>query len=214
MVLTVPTLRCYPPAPLNGGALTDAPPKIGAWVWEPKVDDRRVAIHTPTRTIWNQYGKLSVAMAQAEKFKTALDILEEHGRAMAHVPGQPLEWLDAGLMEYRNDMMRGSIIVFDLMGGGALHERRAKLEAVFPILPSACELVGCEAANDTVFLIDQYEGGDATGLTLYRNLQVQNLAVGAKFYEGVVAKRLDSPYPNFQRSKQSTPHWIKHRFDQ
>ena len=111
--------------------------------------------------------------------------------------------------------MRGSIIVFDIMGSGALHERRAKLEAVLPILPSAYELVGNQSANDTVYLIDSIrQGGDATGLVLYRNLQLQNKALGHKFYEGVVAKRLDSPYPNFQRSKQSTPHWIKHRFDQ
>jgi hypothetical protein len=111
---------CLPPAPLNGGPLDEStPPKVGRWAWHPKIDDRRVVIHAPSRTIWNQYGQLSVAQ-DSEKFEPALDRLEQLSFAA--------EWLDAGLMEYRHDMMRGTIVIFDLITDGPFEERRAMLE--------------------------------------------------------------------------------------
>jgi hypothetical protein len=179
---------CLPPAPLNGGPLDEStPPKVGRWVWHPKVDDRRVVIHTPTRTIWNQYGQLSVAQ-DSEKFELALDRLERVAFAA--------EWLDAGLMEYRHDMMRGTIVVFDLIADGTFEERRLTLELIF---------------GDT--LIPQY--GHELGKTLYAACAEQNAKLGRKFYEGVVAKRLGSHYPQrCQRAKTANADWIKHRFDQ
>jgi len=34
----------------------------------------------------------------------------------------------------------------------------------------------------------------------------------AEFYEGLVAKRTDSPYPRATSATQETPHWMKHRW--
>jgi hypothetical protein len=36
----------------------------------------------------------------------------------------------------------------------------------------------------------------------------------AEVFEGLVAKKLDSPYPRQLRSpNQESPHWVKHRWD-
>jgi hypothetical protein len=207
-----PNLICYPPAPLNGGSLESAPAKVGTWIWQPKPDDRRVVIHTPSRTIWNQYGQLSVAN-DSEKFEVALDRLENVSFFA--------EWLDAGLMEYRNDMMRGCIIVFDLIERGLTSdERRERLAVTFDPLPWATELVGTAEARNQVYLIpqwcpDRYVGGFGVHpMELYDRLKNENAQLDRKFYEGLVAKRADSLYPFGNRPKQQTADWIKHRFDQ
>jgi hypothetical protein len=204
---------CYPPAPLNGGPLEHAPAKVGEWVWQPKVDDWRAVIHTPTRTIWNQYGQLS-SFTQTDKFAVALDRIA--------VVSFAAEWLDVGLMENRHNMMRGCIVVLDLIGSPSskqswpFHERRAHLEAMFGVLPAATRIVGTPEAKDSVLLIPSFSGPDhLDGLRLYRGCIAQNEAIGQKFYEGVVAKRADSLYPiQLNRPKAKCPDWIKHRFDQ
>jgi hypothetical protein len=211
---------CLPPAPANGGALDTAPPKVGDWAWQPKIDDRRVVIHAPSRTVWNQYGQLSVAHRDEDKFDAALDSLAALSEFFTG-------WFDAGLMEYRNDMMRGSIVILDLIDDHLpFSDRRSLLAAMFPTLPWATELVGTDYAKDNVFLIPQFgdlvplsgsQGAhaEATGRELYTALQAQNGRLGRKFYEGVVAKRIDSLYPTHaQRPKTQVAAWIKHRFDQ
>ncbi len=214
MIATIPTRPiALPPAALNGGPLDSAPLKVGKWVWQPKIDDRRVVIHRPSRTIWNQYGKLSVAQ-DSGKFEQALDKLQDWPCFAFN--GISTEWLDAGLMEYRHDMMRGSIVVFDLMSVGTHQQRRAALEPIAVPLPWALDLVDKESANNGVFLIPQFEfaiPNEDDGLVLYGMCHKQNEALRRIFYEGVVAKKADSLYPMFQRAKTTTPNWIKHRFD-
>jgi hypothetical protein len=132
------------------------------------------------------------------------------------------EWLDVGLMENRHNMMRGCIVVLDLIGSPSskqswpFHERRAHLEAMFGVLPAATRIVGTPEAKDSVLLIPSFSGPDhLDGLRLYRGCIAQNEAIGQKFYEGVVAKRADSLYPiQLNRPKAKCPDWIKHRFDQ
>jgi hypothetical protein len=106
---------CLPPAPLNGGPLDEStPPKVGRWAWHPRLTTAALSFTRQARTIWNQYGQLSVAQ-DSEKFEPALDRLEQVAFAA--------EWLDAGLMEYRHDMMRGTIVIFDLIADGPFEER-------------------------------------------------------------------------------------------
>lgn len=205
MIATAPQqMICFPPAALNGGKLDTAPPKVGEWVWQPKVDDWRGVIHTPTGTVWNQYGQRS---SITDKFTVALDRLKTTSFAA--------EWLDIGMMEQRNAMMRGSIVVFDLISlSRTFTERRAHLQAMFDVMPLATILVGRpDLAHDCVYLTAQVEG-EAAGRSIYNSLQLQNEALNRKFYEGVVAKRADSLYTFGRRPKQVTPDWIKHRFDQ
>jgi hypothetical protein len=210
MIATSPALICYPPAPLNGGPLTSlTPPKVGEWVWQPKIDDWRAVIHTPTGTIWNQYGQLS-SFTDTDKFTSALGWL----RVLQSEEAQ-YEWLDVGMMQNRNDMMRGSVVVLDLIvPNQPFHMRRKRLESMFQHMPLATITVGRpDLANDRVYLVPQVTGEKA-GRTLYTDLQLQNVALGRKFYEGVVAKEVTSHYLFGQRPKQQWPNWIKHRFDQ
>lgn len=52
-----------------------------------------------------------------------------------------------------------------------------------------------------------------TGAALYLNLKSENQALGADLYEGLVAKRTNSPYPVQQRSaSEETTFWVKHRW--
>jgi hypothetical protein len=217
MTATIPTTPiCLPPAPLNGGPLDTAPEKVGEWIWQPKIDDRRVIIHAPSRTVWNQYGELSVAMDQLEKFDTALTLIQQRANLVG------CEWLDAGLMEYRHDLMRGCIVVFDLVQATDYWCRRDQLIAMFPILPDdMAEALAVHAGQirDRVFVINHFgdllpRAFEAVGKRLYTMLQDQNKRIGRKFFEGLVAKRVAAAYPFTQKPKTKTPDWVKHRFDQ
>ncbi len=208
-------LICYPPAPYDGGRLEFAPEKIGEWIWQPKVDDRRVVIHVPSQTIWNNEGKLSIGNTQKHKFQVALDELKRIWEEHANVGGYMSEWIDAGLMEYRHDMMRGCIIVFDLIVGQyTFQERRRILEKMLTILrPDISTLLkGNFTIEDEAFLIHQWVVDDP--LELKKFLQEENEKIGKKFYEGLVAKKLNSLYHFGLSFKDKTTDWIKHRFDQ
>jgi hypothetical protein len=207
MIANPPAMICYPPAALNGGPLDNAPEKVGEWVWQPKVDDWRAVIHVPSRTVWNQYGKLS---SITDKFSAALTALTTSG----------CEWLDVGMMENRHDLMRGCIIVFDvIVPDMPLIRRYGALRLMFPTLPvDVAELLSITGGQvrDSVYLINQWENVETHDDAMKRQgwLQTQNESIGHKFYEGLVAKRADSPYLFGNRPKQATPDWIKHRFDQ
>lgn len=211
------SLICFPPAALNGGPLESAPPKVGEWVWQPKVDDWRAVIHTPTGTVWNQYGKLS---SITDKFHVALDHLREAYDNRVRADFAPAEWLDVGMMENRHDLMRGCIIVFDLIEAGVEQWRRyARLKAMFPRLPlDVADLLAVTGGQvrDSVYLINQWDNVDDSRDALGRQgwLKVQNECIGHKFFEGLVAKRRESIYTFGRKPKQVTPDWVKHRFDQ
>lgn len=207
MTTTVEHGCYYLPAPTNGGPLQEATRKVGAWAWQPKVDDWRAKIHVPTGTVWNQYGQLSTP-AQQGKLDTALDKLRQFTCGN-------FEWLDAGIMENRHDMMRGSIVVFDWITPGLTYEvRRDMLATYLEPLPLASKLLAAGNVEEEIYLVPSWtENRD--GLLYYGWLQQENATIGRKFYEGLVAKRLDSTYPlNCLRPKQTVPCWIKHRFDQ
>ena len=207
-------LAFYPPAPQNGGALELAPDKIGDWAWQPKIDDWRGVVNVETGQVWNQYGALSTVAAQG-KISVALGRLQDITRAF-YGGGRVF---DVGIMENRHDLMRGCIVVFDAMDTTAIHsERRAILERVFPVLPLATILLHKGQVRDQVYLINEWRNAThpemlrPTALQLL--LQRENLRVGHKFYEGLVAKRRDVVYPVKSAPKQKTNLWVKHRFDQ
>ena len=53
----------------------------------------------------------------------------------------------------------------------------------------------------------------AEALAYYKRLRDANRALGCDFFEGVVMKRADSPYPVQLRSAtEEYPRWCKHRF--
>jgi len=202
MEINAPT---YPARPINGGPLEKALPKRGLWAWEPKYNEWRTLIHVPTGTMWNRHlAPLSIA----DKFKEALRQLRSTG----------LVWVDAGAMERRHDLGRGTIIVFDYvpMVGDELQnlpyvERRRIL----------CSLLGIHRwfgpiPDDTAILTGTHtfdEGDAGTVMELWQGLKQFNKRIGVEFYEGLVAKRLNSGYPVQLRSPTVETHlWMKHRF--
>jgi hypothetical protein len=203
---------CYPPAPLNGGPLEHAPAKVGAWIWQPKVDDWRAVLHVPSGTVWNQYGQPSSILG---KFTIAL---ESNFMTAAGMYG--LEWLDVGMMENRHDLMRGCIIVLDwIVAGEPLSTRRGILERFFPVLPFDVSRLLAETGGqvrDSVYLISQWTNVETQTDALKREawLRNENDCIRHKFYEGLVAKREDSLYLFGSKPKTKCPAWIKHRFDQ
>ena len=56
--MNVPALITYPARPIQGGRLELAPTKRGVWYAEPKLNDWRALMHTPTGTMWNRHGAL------------------------------------------------------------------------------------------------------------------------------------------------------------
>lgn len=208
MIAKAPTsCICYPPAALNGGPLDTAPDKVGTWVWQPKVDDWRAVIHCPSRTVWNQYGQLS-SFSDTDKFEAALDRLMSTSFAA--------EWLDVGMMNNRHQLMRGCIIVFDLIEKDAEQwARYARLKATFDMLPlDMAQHLGASGGCivDRVFLINEFRYKSPK--EVYAFLQAQNRQIGHKFFEGLVAKKRDSLYLFGTKPKQDCVEWIKHRFDQ
>lgn len=202
---------CLPPAPVNGGRLEHAPDKVGVCVWQPKPDDWRAVLHVPSGRLWNQYGKQSSIRT---KFDKAILFIQERTR---------IDWLDVGLMNNRHDLMRGCIIIFDAIPDFdkemGLLRRYGLLKHTFPTLPmDVADLLGRTGGQvrDSVYLINQWENVSCHQDAMQRQawLQIQNEAIGHKFFEGLVAKRALSPYPFNQRSKVETGDWIKHRFDQ
>ena len=56
--MNAPVQITYPARPIQGGRLELAPPKRELWYAEPKLNGRRVLMHTPTGTMWNRHGTL------------------------------------------------------------------------------------------------------------------------------------------------------------
>lgn len=195
-----PPLISYPARPVNGGRLEDAPPKVGPWVYQPKIDDWRAIAHAPTRRIWNRHGQ---PMSISDDLADVLEILRHSS----------FDWLDIGVMERRNQLLRNSIVVFDTLDMPSFdhQQRRAHLEIAFEFLPLAFELARRKTdTQNQVFLVNQFNP-----LDLWDLLQDENRQAGSAFYEGIVAKRTDKPYPiQLLSPNKETPWMIKHRFDQ
>lgn len=215
-----PALITYPARPVNGGRLEAAPPKIGPWIGQPKVKDWRGIVHAPTQRIWNRHGK---EMSITKNLAAPLLILSAFN----------FDWLDVGVMERQNQLLRNSIIIFDWIPSvkfyaGINHEaRRAELVKDFEILPAATflKLLPESQRRDRVFLINEYDfDRHMSPQRAYARLQQMNRELGGdptnatdmkNFYEGLVCKRTDKPYPvQLLSPTKETPWMIKHRFDQ
>jgi ATP-dependent DNA ligase len=199
------TLPSYPARPINGGPLERARPKSGHWTYEPKLNGWRALVHAPTGRMWNRHGeRLSIE----DCFKPVLDTL-----AKADVP----EWLDCEALERRLNLGRGSLVVFDYIPTGTdritpFSQRKTKLLHALKDLPNWQPWQLGPPIQDALYTLDSALP-DSTEL-YYQLLQDENRALGADLYEGLVAKRTNSPYPVQQRSSsEETAFWVKHRWD-
>ena len=189
-------LPTFPARPVNGGRLELARPKFGPWAFEPKVNGWRALYHRPSRTLWNRHGE---PLSIASEFQTALRVLD----AIAFI-----DLFDLEALERRHDLMRGCLFVLDVVIPDASYSvRRALMEKHFPVFAT----VHAHAWRDQCSILKSSNWSNAA--VAYKQLCAANKILKCPFYEGVVAKRTDKPYPIQNRDpKCECPFWMKHRF--
>ncbi len=202
----------YPARPINGGALEHAGPKIGRWFVEPKYNGWRALVHVPTGAMFNRHGK---RLTIEKEFASALNVLRD-------CCGNIVEWLDCEALERRHGIGRGTLIVFDflpLSDRSFTYEERRHHLGDLPVLP-----ITEQPAHHHACLAPAWEEGGrprrhGTGNaeSLWHDLpeinRTWNTTGLSEFYEGIVMKRADSPYPmQFRSADTETPHWMKHRW--
>jgi hypothetical protein len=199
---------------MNGGPLPLARPKRGRWIYEPKFNGWRAVVHTPTGSMFNRKGdRISIE----HEFSPALAALKN----CHDIP----EWLDCEALERRHKLGQGSLIVFDYIPQSydktPLEARQLRLAQLLG--NNGVEDYPYESANppENKVLLLAYEYSetdptvpDMTPTAAWPRLQRINSELGCQFFEGLVAKRLDSLYPTQLRSPDMEfPLWIKHRWE-
>ena len=205
--MSVPASITYPARPIQGGRLELAPPKRGLWYAEPKLNGWRALIHTPTGTMWNRHGTL---LTIADCFRPAL-------ASLARLASRGLVWADCEALERRHNLGRGTLVVLDVVaesGAPTYEQRRVILESLLRCDPvfdgDPSRKVPCGAV---VLTPARRVDSHADALAYYQRLRDANHALGCVFFEGVVMKRTDSPYPVQLRSAtEEFRGWCKHRF--
>ena len=205
--MTAPPLLTFPARPIQGGRLDLAPPKRGLWYAEPKMNGWRTLIHTPTGTMWNRHGTL---LTIADCFRPALG-------ALGKLASRGLVWADCEALERRHNLGRGTLVVLDVIpesGTPFYTARRAMLESLLPC-NSAFDGDTSRPVPCAAVVLTQARRADshADALAFYQRLRDANRVLGCDFFEGVVMKRADSPYPVQLRSAtEEFRGWCKHRF--
>ena len=205
--MNVPSLITYPARPIQGGRLELAPPKRGLWYAEPKLNGWRALVHTPTGTMWSRHGAL---LTIADCFRPALG-------ALAKLASRGLVWADCEALERRHNLGRGTLVVLDVIpetGAPSYEQRRALLESLLPMdavfRGDATRQVPCGAV---VLAPTMRAQSQADALAFYQRLREANRALRCDFFEGVVMKRAESPYPVQLRSAtEEFRGFVKHRF--
>ena len=205
--MTAPTLLTFPARPIQGGRLELAPPKRGLWFAEPKLNGWRALIHTPTGTMWNRHGTL---LTIADCFRPAL-------ASLAKLASRGLVWADCEALERRHNLGRGTLVVLDVIPESdtpIYTARRAMLESLLPSHPVFDGNTSRPVPSGTAVLTPTRRADShADALAYYQRLRAANRALGCDFFEGVVMKRADSPYPLQLRSAtEEFRGWCKHRF--
>jgi len=192
----------YPARPLNGGPLERALPKSGQWHYEPKYNGWRALVHAPTGTMFNRYGQ---RLTIQREFSAALAAL----RALRLGNGAGIvEWYDCEALERRHALGRGALLVFDYIGSDPYLRRKQRLAEGLAVHDYAVP-----PRPDCACSVSAPAPGDMDPLEFYRRLKQLNVQWGCPFYEGVVAKRADSPYPVQLRSANlEFAGWMKHRW--
>lgn len=189
----------YPARPINGGEYDPAISKPGRWAYEPKYNGWRVLVHAPSRTCWNRHGG---ALSIASEFKHALWQLALTAELY---PG--FEWLDCEGLSRRHAIGKGTLLVLDAPSLARLeytdrYRRIAERFATHNILRLP--------ENNAVYAVHS-QCHDLEGF--WQALRDANANFGVEFYEGFVAKRIDSPYPcQLRHPDEKCKAWVKHRF--
>jgi len=127
-------------------------------------------------------------------------------------------WADCEALERRHDLARGTLIVLDAIPADPLftpsyRERRAFLESLR--IPQERFSSGIHEGDPRPLLLTtSVPACDHNAvLAFYTVLRESNHTLGAPFFEGVVMKKGDSPYPVQLRSPtEEFRGWSKHRW--
>ncbi|MEY2411061.1 MAG: hypothetical protein QOF48_3731 [Verrucomicrobiota bacterium] len=123
---------------------------------------------------------------------------------------EAFEWADCEALERRHGIGRGTLIVLDVIpheNKYSYGERRGWMPpSILPVLyPS------CKPQDNALFQSATIDAANAN--ECWESLQAHNRNWGCDFYEGLVAKRVDSLYPKQLRSHSQEFHlWMKHRW--
>jgi hypothetical protein len=186
---------------MNGGPLHRALPKAGHWFYEPKYNGWRALVHVATGAMFNREGQ---PLTISGEFEQALGILRRLDCAA-------FKWADCEALERRHGIGKGTLIVLDVIPepawANATYETRRQWTATL----ADCDPYRQPAGN-TIYRVPHCFA-PCLAPVAWGRLQELNRQWGCDFYEGLVAKRADSPYPIQLRSpKAETPFWIKHRW--
>lgn len=205
-------MKTFPLRPISGGPLSDLSNLLpGQWAYEPKVNGWRALIHAPTLTVYNRHGELS---SVADEFADALSLIWEN------TPIE-LEWLDCEMLGRRHPVDKGKIIVLDAVIEGSYLERR---EAINRGLGLPLNGAGdgnqltftCSFTEENTISPSKHSGTFNEAIMQHWNaMQGDNVFFKHDYYEGLVAKMVDSLYETQLISpSKTTPYWVKFRFDQ
>lgn len=203
----------YPARPVNGGQLDLAPPKVGKWAWEPKVNGWRALVHGPSRTAWNRKGEpLSIA-------KDLMPAINE----LQHLSNETyISWWDCEALARRHEIGKGGLVVLDWVPVNndiPVPWRNRKdfimRHVQIPVTTLTLWEELCEKGQplrQRLFHLPDFTEEDARE-RVWQGLQEANQRFDAPFYEGVVAKRVDSLYPvQLNDPEQHCLAWMKHRW--
>jgi len=199
----IPQPPTYPARPVNGGPLEKALPKSGEWTIEGKYNGWRAWVHNPTGAMFNR--KLE-----------PLSIAHEFRPALAKLNQLPWQWSDVEALERRHNLGRGALILLDYLPVNPLEtyvDRKSYIHLCAGVT-GGIEIhkeLNKPILNDRVYLPMTWRMDSA--MQLWSILPQCNAALGAKFWEGIVAKRNNSIYPVQLRSPEiEFPFWMKHRW--
>lgn len=173
--------------PVNGGPFHLARPKRGEWIYEPKINGWRTLINLDTGEMFNRHGK---PLTIEKVFTPLIDLFRSFS---------PWKWIDCEGLDRRHNVERGKLYVLDYIPESydktPLIERKEALKEHF-----------------ADFSLGHYKESEAK--QGWDELQAVNANLGVEYYEGFVAKRIDSHYVQQLRSdKEETTLWIKHRWE-
>lgn len=206
--MTPPT---YPMRPLNGGPF-DAPAnfarycpqpppgechmRVDLWRFEPKFNGWRALVMPQARQMFNRHG---APLSITAEFSSAVDVLMRHHAAAL--------W-DVEALERRHGIGKGSLVVLDKVRAEFSYaERRRSLAGE----PFDWQETPFNMKSGVAYTAPSFDHAEAC--KFWDTAPVINEMLGCVFYEGLVAKRIDSPYNVQLRSdSEESACWIKHRF--
>ena len=155
--------------------------------------------------MWNRHGQ---RLTIEREFEAALDIL----RPLA---ARGLVWADCEALERRHQIGRGSLVVLDWIpesGSPTYEERREFLVSLVETEHLSTGEWQSFPVNALLLPPSVRDEGNAVP-DFYASLKAINRRLRCDFFEGVVMKRGNAPYPVQLRSDtEECRTWAKHRF--